>query len=91
MKIPILGVEYEIIERAEHLQDDDLPEGECCYQTKRIFLKKTLRDKDTLSHELNHAILFESSVYYAIEQQTQEVICQQFAKVYSKLFYLRFR
>jgi Zn-dependent peptidase ImmA (M78 family) len=91
MKLPVLGVEYTIIEKAEHLQESDSVDGECCFTTKRIFLRKTTRDKETLSHELCHAVLYESSVYYAIEHQTQEVICQQFAKVFSKLFCLRLR
>lgn len=90
MKIPILGAEYELIEQSERMIELD-QDGECCPNSHTIELKKTSRDKEALLHEINHGILFEGGLFCAIDEQTREVLCQQFASVYTKLFYLRFK
>ena len=85
--LDVFGVNYKVIEKYDLLNDD----GECCSIAHEIRLKKTMRDKETLIHELGHAILFEAGLYCAINEELREVIVQQFAQVITKNFKISFK
>jgi Zn-dependent peptidase ImmA (M78 family) len=90
-KIEILGTEYEIIEKADWLVNGTEQDGHCDPNRHLIELKKTIRDKESLVHELGHAIMNEGGLFCSIPLEVQEVICQQYAHVITRLFYLRFK
>lgn len=87
--LDVFGVDYEIIERCDCLPENE--DGECCPKDHELRLKKTIRDSETLVHELGHAILFEGGLYCGLDEKLREVIVQQFAQVITKNFYLRFK
>ena len=69
--IDVFGVSYLVLEKCNIDSD-----GVCNPIKKTIQLKKTTRDKETLCHEIGHAIIFEAGVYCAISEDIQEVIVQ---------------
>ena len=84
-KINILGVDYTIT----YVKLEDIAAlGECDTKDKLIKIAVE-QSKDeaigTLYHEIGHAILFESAVYYGVSREILEVITEQFAKVFSKI------
>lgn len=87
--IEILGETYSVIEYSEELSEDT--DGHCCPERMEIHLRKSIRDTETLLHEINHGILFQGGLFCAIEPGLREVICQQIAQEIAKNFYLRFK
>lgn len=87
--VEIFGAEYEVIENYQTIGTDD--DGVCCPIEHEIRLRKTIRDSESLLHEIGHGILFEGGLYCALDEKLREVIVQQFAQVLSKNFYIRFK
>lgn len=87
--IDVMGVEYTIIEYSELIPDDCL--GLCFPETKEIHLHKSIRDRDTMIHEIVHAIFFEGGLCQGISREMTEVVCQQVAQVIHKNFRISFR
>jgi hypothetical protein len=88
-KVEVLGAIYPVIEYSEVLPEDE--DGQCCPEDHEIRLKKSIRDSETLIHEVGHAILFEGGLFCALDEKLREVIVQQYAQVLSKNFYIRFK
>lgn len=85
-EIEVLGKIYTIEERSQCEED-----GECCPNNHHIQLKKTIRDSESLIHEIGHAILFEGGLFCALDEGIREVIVQQYAQVLSRNFFIRFK
>ena len=85
-EIDVFGTIYTISENCT--MDDD---GDCCPDSHEIRLNKSIRDRETLLHEIGHAILFEGGLYTALDEKLREVIVQQFGQVIAKNFYIRFK
>lgn len=83
--LEVMGVIYEIVEYAELPANLD---GNCDPKTKTINLLKSVRDRETLLHELIHAIFFEGGLCQGISEEMTEVVCQQVAQVITKNFRL---
>lgn len=88
-KLDVFGVKYSVHEKSELVPEND--DGECCPHDHELRLRKTARDKESLLHELGHAILFEGGLYCGLDEKLREVIVQQFAQVINKNFHLRFK
>jgi hypothetical protein len=86
-EMDVFGISYEIVERYP-LENDD---GECCPNTHEIRLKKTIRDKKTLVHELVHGMIFEGALYCALNEKIREVVAEQVAEVITRNFHLRLK
>lgn len=87
-KLEVMGTSYEIIENAI------LPiglDGNCDPKQKKVNLAKSARDRETLIHELVHAIFFEGGLCQGISEEMTEVVCQQVSQVINKNFSLRFK
>ena len=97
MKIPksinILGVKYKIKLQEMIESYGEIVSGTCDTSRKIILICNTGQTEDdvfeTFLHELNHAIYYETGLSFtSINADVEEIIVNQFAAVYMKLFKL---
>ena len=86
MRLEINGINYEIIEvenDSDNLKiEDKLCWGTCRYDIQKIYLAKDMtlgKKKQTLSHELTHAFLYEYLLGYK-EKYSNEEVCEFLSK-----------
>ena len=99
-KVSILGQDYKIIlcqTEKEFLRQRDADKtdlGLCCKLDKEIWLNiaehdkykySEIRLKETLLHEIFHAVFEESGLSYGINEVLEEIIVDVFSKVVTKL------
>lgn len=86
-ELDVFGIKYKVIEHCNFENDD----GECCPETHEIRLKKSIRDKKALVHELVHGMIFEGALYCALNEKIREVVAEQVAEIITRNFHLRIK
>jgi hypothetical protein len=95
-RVKVLGETYKIMFIKDLVdKDGKICDGLTTFDPKIIHIMKDLNDEDTMEtlfHEINHAILFESGVVQGnLSDDLEEVIVQQIAKCYNSIFDLSFK
>lgn len=94
--VPIFGAHIKIIETKGLTDEYGRPlDGMYCYKTKAIYIDKGLSSeekKQTLIHEMGHAMFHRVSISYTnFNPDLEEIIVNSFGTMIEETFDLRFK